>query len=287
MKCPTCSSEETAVDPISRKNYCKQCGTVIEKQWQHRAVLSFAFADVSKKEDRAVSELRCMDFGKAIEIGPSEKRRCMLRKWHKRTIVSPKYPSMLKTKEERAIDAARHELLTLNSVLKLPYYTQGQIIELYSQLYRKNFTFGRSRKAILAALIYIVSRRNSLSYYLASIAESTGVSKKLINKFSNLICKELGIKLAGADPSDYLIKIGQDLNLSPKTLTVANEILQRISEELVGRSPITLVAVSLHLSSVRQNEECSLDLVRQKVGVYPSTIKKLEKSINGNLSSKR
>ena len=252
-RCPNCGSTSFRLDPVKEELYCRKCGTIVSEELLDRSFKYSMF--------------------ESLKYSPSSKKFII------------KYRAELETGEEKALKSAYHELMRIEPLLNIPRYARSQILNLYSKLYKKGFTFGRSRTAVLGALLYIVSRNNNLFYYLDYVSEATKTNKKIIRKFVSKICREIGIKLKPISPENYLIKIGYELNLSEKTITIAREILEEIKgiKELRGRSPITLTAVSLYISAGLRKEDCTFDRIRRTIKVYPDTIRKALKKIENKL----
>lgn len=138
-----------------------------------------------------------------------------------------RYPSDLLTKEERALRPVLGELCRLDSMLSIPTYIKREMVRLYRKLYQSKYTNGRDKRVVLCALLYILSRDNSLFYLMDDLAFASCSNSKSITKQVKRICRVLNKQLASIDTSSVIIRLSYECGLKPDEISNAIDICER------------------------------------------------------------
>lgn len=284
-KCKICGSEKIFFDSTSGEYICGNCGAVVEEEIIDIGQEWRAFgAEQMEKRARTGSPLSLIkhDKGLSTQIGkgltelykiPTEKRMQYYRltQWHKRLLRS----------KDRNLMFAMGELQRIASYLNLPKSLQERVANYYERLIEKTLIRGRSTEAILAALIYFVTKEAGVPRTFDEIAEAAGVEKREIGRAYRYVARELGLRILPASPQDYIIRFCSILGLSNNVRDRALEILKKAEEvgAVSGKGPTGVAAAIIYIASVLEGERRTQREIAEKCKLTEVTIRNRYKEI--------
>jgi len=277
--CPECGSNIFIEDKKMGEIVCAKCGLVYQEN-----IIDFgqewrAFdADQLERRARGGAPVTIVkhDKGVSAEVGkglaelykvPSKKRAQYYRiaKWHKK---------LLRVRE-RNLSLAMNELQRLVSFLQLPKSVHERAAKYYERIVSEGLVRGRSVEAIIAALVFAVSKEMGVPRSMEEIIEASGVDKKDLSKTYRQVARALGIRIVPTDPASYVSRYCSELRLSDKVLVKAVEILKKAkSKELTrGKGPGGIAGAAIYIASLLLNEKRSQREISNVCGVTEVTIR--------------
>ena len=153
-----------------------------------------------------------------------------------------------------------------------------------------NYARGRRSLLVLASCIYIAAVRGREPYLLIDLAEATEINVFELGSSASNLAKKLQLHLSINDPTIYLRRYADQLNIGQATHQVAQDsihILQLMQRDWLttGRRPNGLCAACLLLASRAHGFHFSLDRIAQIVNMSPSTIKLRLSELSNSTSS--
>lgn len=170
---------------------------------------------------------------------------------------------------------------------------QDQANVLYEQALHQGLARGRRTLHILSGAIYISSVRAREPYLLIDIAEATETNVFELGTSAMTLARSLGLSLSPNDPSVFMRRYADQLNMGPVTYQVTQDalrILQLMQRDWIstGRRPNGLCAACLLLASRAHGFKFSLHQLAQVVNLSENTIKlrlnELSKTTESSLS---
>ncbi len=278
-RCPNCNSTNLGKDEAVGEIYCRNCGTVIDEDQIDVSREWRAFsADEKNTKSRAGSPITYTKANKGISTqigyggelskvsGAKRGKYFRMRKWDRRAANS----------QSRSLQNALSELEKIISDLKLPESVYEEAARLTEKSREKGIIKGRGIEPTVAALAYLVARKQDVPRTLEEVAEVASISERKLGKTYRYTARELGMDIKPARPEDFIPRYASELNLSGKTQATAKKYVQeaRKNKVLAGRSPKAVVAAVLYLAAIIEGEQMTQKRVADTVGVTSVTIRK-------------
>lgn len=265
MECRACGCTKAVSDYERGEVYCSKCGLVLEdtlfdfgpewrafdrEQLDKRARTGglLRYAKLGKGLTTEIDKYDRDIKGKAI---PAERKAKFyrLRKWQTR--------SKMATSLQRNLSKALPELDRMCSYLKIPSNIKEECALLYRKCAEKGIVKGRSIESMVAAIIYLVTRKNKIPKTLEELETASGVKKKLISGSFRKIIHEMGIKMPVTTAADYVPSLAVSLEASGETMAKAIELVEKAKEASVttGKVPISVAIAALYLASDLTKDE--------------------------------
>ncbi|OYT41131.1 MAG: transcription initiation factor IIB [Candidatus Altiarchaeales archaeon ex4484_43] len=263
--CRGCGSTRIMVDHRRGEVICKNCGLIQEDilfdfgpEWR-------AFDEEQmNKRSRAGGPLKFakQNIGLTTEIDkydrdikgsavPTERKAQLyrLRKWQRR--------SRMGTSVDRNLSIALPELDRMCAHLNIAQNIKEECARWYRKCVNKGIVRGRSIESVIAAIIYLVSRRHQLPKTLRELEEVSGVKKKDIGRSYRTICRRLRLRMPVVTAADYVPRLASELGVSGKTEAKAIEMLERARKRgiISGKVPISIAAAAIYLAGRITNDK--------------------------------
>lgn len=256
--CRECNSTKIAVDYRHGEIVCKGCGLVQEDKLFDFGPEWRAFDEEQmNKRSRTGGPLRYakQNIGLTTEIDrydrdikgsavPSERKAQLyrLRKWQRR--------SRMGTSIDRNLSIALPELDRMCAHLNVAPNLKEECARWYRKCVNKGIVRGRSIESVIAAIIYLVSRKHQLPKTLKELEEVSGVKKKDIGRSYRTICRRLDLKMPVVSAADYVPRLASQLGVSGKTEAKAIEMLENARRRgiISGKVPISIAAAAIYLA---------------------------------------
>jgi len=275
-KCPECGSKNLITDPKHAELYCADCGVVIAEnlvdpgpEWR------------SYDEEQA---------SKRIRTGPPISYRV-----HNMGLSTPVPETFTRTKRlrgilnmdsnEKILSFALGEIDRMASALKLPTEIREETSVLYRRAAKLNLIKGRSIEELVSAMLYIVCRQYHVPRTLKEIAQVSRMPLRKIRRAYIFLVRRLGIKLAPADPAQYVPRFCSELGLSDAIRERAIEILKESESASAakGWGPTGTAAAAIYLAANLSGVSVSEKDIAKVAGTTPITIRNRCKELEDNL----
>ncbi len=152
---------------------------------------------------------------------------------------------------------------------------------IYKRALFEGLAVGRNKEALVHASVYIACITHGVPKTGMEITIRSETTKKQLHQAIKLIKKKMELNILRLDPFDLIPRYASDLQLSPQTITKANEIMEQIQTSPIknGKKPETLVAGALYLATKQTGEKRSQREIANTVGVIEVTIRKTKKQL--------
>ncbi|MBD3262511.1 MAG: transcription initiation factor IIB [Candidatus Altiarchaeales archaeon] len=263
--CPDCGASNFITDHKHGEIICKNCGSVLEENMFDFGPEWRAFDEEQKsKRARTGGPVKFAKLNKGLTteidrydrdirggaIQPERKAQLYrLRKWQRRSRMSDSV--------QRNLSIALPELDRMCAFLNIPNNIKEECAMWYRKAVNKGLVRGRSIESVVAAIIYLISRKHHVPKTLEELEEASGVKKKDIGRSYRFACRKLGIRMPVATPMDYVPRFASELRLSGETEAKAIEILKKAREKGVtsGRGPTGVAAAAIYLAGKLTNDK--------------------------------
>ncbi len=268
-KCPECGSKDLYVMETKGQVICKKCSCVLDEK-----LVDFSH-EWSFNED---SEEKTSRAGSPFDPRVANNLKTNIGNYEDMSRLSSENKFLFKRLKQKnnwgvsleaSFNNALSNLRVISSFLKLPEKVEKEGARIYRECAEKGLTRARSSESIVASSLYVACKIYGIPKTMKEFEKATGLNKKLIGKTYKFLARELQIKLAPANPIDYLDRFRSMLDLSPKTQTKATEIIENaLKKEITsGCSPVTIAAVSLYLASLMEKEKRTQKRVAEVAGI--------------------
>ncbi len=238
---------------------CKKCGLIIKDEMMDSGPEWQAFDEEQvERKTRVGSPLKFAKQSKGLTteidrydrdirgepIQPERKAQLYrLRKWQRRSRMS--------NSMQRNLSIALPELDRMCSHLNIPKNVKEECAVEYRKAVTEGLVRGRSIESVVAAIIYLVTRKHKAPKTLEELEEVSGMKKKGIGKSYRYLCRKLDIKMPVITPMDYVPRFASKLELSGETEAKALEILDKARKKgiISGRGPTGVAAAALYLAA--------------------------------------
>ncbi|MFB6204388.1 MAG: transcription initiation factor IIB family protein [Candidatus Nanohaloarchaea archaeon] len=277
-RCPSCGSTRFEKDEARGELYCKECGTVVDEKMIDFSREWRAF-DAEEKADKARSggsiTFTKSDKGMGTKVGSAGELNKMsgekrgqyyrIRKWDRRAESG-----------EKGLQTALSELQRIVSQLKLPESVYEEAARLTEKAREEEIVKGRGIEPTVAALTFLVARKQEVPRTLEEVAEAAGVDQRKLGKTYRYVARELDMDIRPADPEDFLPRYTSELGFTGEEEARARRIIRRARKDgiLAGRSPKSVVAAAFYLVSELEDKELTQKEISEAVGVTEVTVRK-------------
>ena len=186
---------------------------------------------------------------------------------------------------ERNLSIAQPKLLNQASTLGLPRTVTEEALRLYKRAVRAKLTMGRSIDSLVAASIYAAIKIHGLPRTLNELSKITQIPVKTIAKSYRLLAQHIeGTVPTGLTnlKTQYIVRFGQDLKLSPAVQKRAIELLDQAEKGgmlLIGKNPKGLASAALYLAAKELGEPRSQFEISKTSAISEVTLRNRAKQI--------
>ncbi|MHA1264054.1 MAG: transcription initiation factor IIB [Candidatus Helarchaeota archaeon] len=264
---------------------CRNCGVV------HGPVIIDAPRRAFTKqeiEDRRLNEPVFTDFGPRTVVpksGVDTTGSALSPKQKQKYWRLSKIQRSVTTTFERNLSIAQPKLLNHASTLGLPRTVTEEALRIYKKAVRAKLTMGRSIDSLVAASLYAAIKIHGLPRTLNEISKTTQIPVKNIAKSYRLLIQfidESVPKEITDLKTQYIVRFGQDLKLSPAVQKRAIELLERAEKGgmvLTGKNPKGLASAALYLAAKELGEPRSQFEISKTSAISEVTLRNRAKQI--------
>ncbi|GET89133.1 transcription factor, putative [Leishmania tarentolae] len=157
--------------------------------------------------------------------------------------------SMTHSHSRPTIDKARREMLNISRQLEISEDTVERALGIYKVALNMNAVSG-TRPSVLCACLYAACRRERTSHVIYDFAEINGEDPHAILSQMKYICHATHTEVPVIDPSCYVQRFAEQMDLGPHTTDVvvcALKVLRAMQDDWIscGRRPMGVCAAAL------------------------------------------
>ncbi|NVM31213.1 MAG: transcription initiation factor IIB [Candidatus Helarchaeota archaeon] len=264
---------------------CRNCGVV------HGPVIIDAPRRAFTKqeiEERRSSEPVFTDFGPRTVVpksGIDTTGSALSPKQKQKYWRLSKIQRSVTTTFERNLSIAQPKLLNQASTLGLPRTVTEEALRIYKKAVRAKLTMGRSIDSLVAASLYAAIKIHGLPRTLNELSKVTQIPVKTIAKSYRLLAQHIeeSVPKELSDlKTQYIVRFGQDLKLSPAVQKRAIELLNQAEQSgmvLTGKNPKGLASAALYLAAKELGEPRSQFEISKTSAISEVTLRNRAKQI--------
>jgi transcription initiation factor TFIIB len=211
---------------------------------------------------------------KGQKLSPENRSKLhRLRKWHRRTKVSDS--------SQKNLVFALSEINKISDKVNLPKNVIETSSIIYRQALQKKVIRGRTIQSLVVASIYMACRQCGVIRTLEDLATAANITKKEAARNYRFLLKTLKQNVPQVNPSRYISKIVNKLNLSGETEQIAVKILVTASDHRFtnGRSPGGIAAACIYISCQLTGERLTQTRIAKVAQVTEVTIRNRYKEL--------
>jgi transcription initiation factor TFIIB len=289
MVCSECNNKKLLMDHEAGELVCHDCGFVISSKQISRGPEWRAFDHAEREKlPRVGAPMSWTIHDKGLsttiswenkdysgrKLGPEERTRLYrLRKWHRRSKVSDS--------NQRNLVHALSEIGKISNKVNLPKNVVETSSIIYRQALQKKLIRGRTIQSVVVASIYMACRQCGVIRTLKDVAYAANITKKEAARNYRFLLKELKPNVPQVNPSRYIGKIVNNLNLNGETERIAEKILIKASDLKFtsGRGPGGMAAACIYISCQLTGESRTQSEIAREAQVTEVTIRNRYKEL--------
>lgn len=287
---PDCTNSIPITDESTGEILCEQCGFVLVEKTESSDEIQFnvlkdhpnktriGLATSLMMYDRGLQTVMGNAFkdarGKAISKN-MKNEFFRLRLWDERRRTDT---------TNQSLRIALVNLNTLSDKLSIP----DSIAERASYICRKalenQITRGRTILGITCASLYAACREGNMPRTLDEITKAANAPKRNVSRTYITLRSVLNLQPTNHNLTEFVNKLGNQLNVSEKTKRKALAILAKIEdvEICAGRNPKSVAATLLYLACTLDGEKKNQSVIAKTALVCPTTIQNTMRVLKKN-----
>ena len=281
--CPECSGAIISIEEKG-ETVCEQCGLIITERlvdFSRSGKRAYTTQEKKNREQTgAPISILLPDMGLSTVIdkkkinNPDLKRAA---KWNTRI-----------TWQKRNLLIATTELKRISSNLNLPNHVREDAMRFYKAAFKRKLLRGRSINAMVAACLYLASRRKEIPRTLQEIIDEASVSAKDVRRSYSILIQEFNIKISSTDPISLIPRYINELGLDADTERIATNILKAYIDNYTvsGKDPKGLCAGAIYLANKIKDRGFTQQHIAEVVGITEVTLRSRYKDLKTKLKIK-
>ena len=278
--CPECGGSIISIEERG-ETLCDQCGLIMSERsvdFSHSGKRAYTTQEKkSRDQTGAPISILLPDMGLSTVIdrnkisNPDLKRAA---KWNTRI-----------TWQKRNLLIASTELKRISSNLNLPIHVREDAMSFYKAAFKKKLLRGRSINAMVAACLYLASRRKNMPRTLQEIIDEASVSPKEVRRSYSILIREFNIRTSSTDPISLIPRYINELGLDADTERVAIDILKVYINKFSvgGKDPKGLCAGAIYLANKIKDRGFTQQYISEVVGITEVTLRSRYKELKTKL----
>jgi transcription initiation factor TFIIIB Brf1 subunit/transcription initiation factor TFIIB len=232
MLCPACGSRDIDFHEANGHSYCVSCGTVVE---ENAIVSSIEFQEAGDRS-HVIGQFVSQNCAQPFSASSRTRGRFGTSNSREQTLAN-----------------IRRIISQVAGSLHLPPLYIDRAYRLYQLALQKNFVFGRRQMHVVATCLYVICRQEKSPHLLIDFSDALQVNVFVLGKSYLQFIRLLSLKLPIVDPSLYIHRFAQRLELGPKinqVATTALRIVTRMKKDwiILGRRPDGICAAAMLVS---------------------------------------
>ncbi len=283
--CTNCGDGQKITDVESGELICSRCGYVIhervgdiDEDWNMLA------REPASKLRTSPTSLARTGMGLSTIIGrPDRSAGSGLNTAMRSTFDRLRaWDFRIKGRDERSLRRAFTDLDRLRSTLGLSDVVVEKTAYIYRRAQEQGLVRGRTMRAVMGAVIYIVQREMGISGTLDDIIRATNTKEKDLARVYRLLLRELGLKVPMVDPVKCVARVANKADISERTKRKAMDMIYGVIKKglAAGKDPMGLAAAVLYLSCLSSGEQKSQAAIAKAAGVSEVTLRKNQQLVS-------
>lgn len=178
---------------------------------------------------------------------------------------------------EQLLPLAEREIERICDSINAPEATKTVAEAIYRRVIKEKVVQNRTLGEISAASVYAAYRVEGKPISLSEISAFSPAINRYISRTFTELSRELNLKVGPVDPTDFVPRICEEMNLSEDTEKKSVEILQKaIDEQLhIGKSPAGFAAAGVYTAALISGESRTQSEVADVVNVNVRSLRDL------------
>ena len=278
--CSECGGSIISIEEKG-ETVCDQCGLIMDERlvdFSHSGKRAYTYQEKNNREQTgAPISILLPDMGLSTVIDKSKINNPDLKraaKWNTRI-----------TWQKRNLLIATTELKRISSNLNLPNHVKEDAMRFYIEAFKRKLLRGRSINAMVAACLYLASRRKNIPRTLQEILNEASVSAKDVRRSYSILVRELNVKTSSTDPLSLIPRYINELGLDAETERIAHNILKVYIENfsVSGKDPKGLCAGAIYLASKMRDKGFTQQNIAEIIGITEVTLRSRFKELKTKL----
>ncbi|MFB6203720.1 MAG: transcription initiation factor IIB family protein [Candidatus Nanohaloarchaea archaeon] len=287
-ECPSCGTSKFVRDSSNGELYCKNCGTIVDESKIDLSQEWRAFnSEEKEKKSRSGSPITFTksDRGMGTKIGKSGELNKVSSSKRGKYYRMKKWDRRRENSKSRALETALSELKRLVSQLDLPESVFEEAARLTEKAREEEIIKGRGIEPTVAALAYLVSRKQQVPRTLDEVSTASSIDKRKLGKTYRYVARELDMSIDPAKPEHFIPRYGEKLGFNGEAQAEARQIIKdaRNNGVLAGRSPKSVVAGVFYIVSALRDRDMTQTEIADVIGVTEVTVRKNYREIADEL----
>lgn len=285
--CTNCGDGQKITDVESGELICSRCGYVIhERVGDIDENWSMLAREPASKLRTSPMSLARTGMGLSTIIGrPDRSAGSGLNTAMRSTFDRLRaWDFRIKGRDERSLRRAFTDLDRLRSTLGLSDVVVEKTAYIYRRAQEQGLVRGRTMRAVMGAVIYIVQREMGISGTLDDIIRATNTKEKDLARVYRLLLRELGLKVPMVDPVKCVARVANKADISERTKRKAMDMIYSVIKKglAAGKDPMGLAAAVLYLSCLSSGEQKSQAEIAKAAGVSEVTLRKNQQLVSAD-----
>jgi transcription initiation factor TFIIB len=279
-KCPECNGNVIIVKERGERTCC-QCGLIVNER-------EFPYIYIEKSKFSAEVKLNSSRNGPMISSLTPDISLCTLIEKNqiynsdlKRAVKRDTYLSW----EKKNLLIAITELRRICYNLSLPDHIVKEAFKLYKKAYKRNLVKGRTIVGIVAACIYCICKKESISRAFQEILDESTADQKSLKNCIKILAKAFKLKISLSNPVNLIPQFIAELGLSFEVEKLTIKVLESYLRKglLNGKNPKGLCGGAIYLVAKIKNLRINQKRIGEVVGVTEVTLRSQYKSLLNTL----
>ncbi|KAJ8898795.1 hypothetical protein K2173_006327 [Erythroxylum novogranatense] len=192
---------------------------------------------------------------------------------------------------DRGLILAFKTIATMSDRLGLVATIKDRANEIYKKVEDQKSSRGRNQDALLAACLYIACRQEDKPRTVKEICSvANGATKKEIGRAREYIVKQIGletgqsVEMGTIHAGDFMRRFCSNLGMNNQAVKAAQEAVQKSEEFDIRRSPISIAAAVIYITTQLSDDKKLLRDISLATGVAEGTIRNSYKDLYPHIS---
>lgn len=272
----SCTESMIVTDFETGEMICQNCGRILQENVADIRKESITFT----QSEHAPTSITIHDMGLSTIIGKynrdfvgrpldHEMKQSMrrMRLWDSRSKAT--------TTSRRNLRIALYEMIKIKEKLGLSDAVIDRAAYLYRKAAKAQLIRGRTVKSIIGACLYAACRDMGATRTIIDISNQLQEKRKLIAKAYRMLFQNLPLTVPVIDPTNYIIKFANNLQIPENTKREAIKIFDTLKEKEVtaGKNPHAVAAAVLYMAGIKTNVDITQQAIMRISGITTVTIR--------------
>lgn len=178
------------------------------------------------------------------------------------------------TLSDQEVEGGR-AVIEFGTQLGLDVASINEAVDLYKKIVENELQRGRVKESLASATIYLICRKRKKTISLNEIAQTAGISSKLLWRTAKAIEKKSKLEISPLRPLDLFDGIAKQLKLEEDVKTSAKAILRSsITKRFsIGMNPRSIVAAAIYIAGLTCGNTVTQEEIAKVADITTVTIR--------------